>query len=108
MPSNSIVIFLQNFKAPPILPNVNTVASCSEDRSVLIWTQKGLNEEWKATLLHTFDTPVWRVSWSIKTGHILAVSSGDSNVTLWKKGVDGKWYQMDSTFQDDMNNKKDE
>ena len=82
--------------APPILPNVNMVASCSEDRSVLIWTQNGLNQEWKATLLHTFDAPVWRVSWSTKTGHILAVSSGDSNVTLWKKGIDGKWYQMES------------
>ena len=82
--------------APPILPNVNTVASCSEDRTVLIWTQKGQNEEWKASLLHTFDGPVWRVSWSTKTGHILAVSSGDSDVSLWKKGIDGKWYQMES------------
>jgi len=82
--------------APPILPNVNTVASCSEDRTVLIWTQNGQNQEWKASLLHTFDGPVWRLSWSTKTGHILAVSSGDSNVTLWKKGIDGKWYQMES------------
>jgi len=82
--------------APPILPNVNMVASCSEDRSVLIWTQHGLNEEWKATLLHTFDAPVWRVSWSTQTGHILAVSSGDSNVTLWNKGLDNKWHQMES------------
>jgi len=86
--------------APPILPNVNMIASCSEDRSVLIWTQNGLNEEWKATLLHTFDAPVWRVSWSTKTGHILAVSSGDSNVTLWKKGIDGKWYQMEGVHDE--------
>lgn len=81
--------------APAIMPNVNMVASCSEDRTVLIWTQHGLNEEWKAKLLHTFDAPVWRVSWSL-TGHILAVSSGDSNVALWKKGLDGKWYQIES------------
>mmetsp|Transcript_6123 Transcript_6123/g.12626 ORF Transcript_6123/g.12626 Transcript_6123/m.12626 type:complete len:333 (+) Transcript_6123:136-1134(+) len=82
--------------APPIIPNVNMVASCSEDRTVLIWTQKGLGQEWKATPLHTFDGPVWRLSWSTKTGHILAVSSGDSDVSLWKKGIDGKWYQMES------------
>ncbi|KAL3910209.1 MAG: hypothetical protein SGILL_007784 [Bacillariaceae sp.] len=82
--------------APAIMPNVNMIASCSEDRSVLIWTQNGANEEWKATLLHTFDAPVWRVSWSV-TGHILAVSSGDSDVALWKKGIDGKWYQMEAT-----------
>jgi len=84
--------------APPLLPNVNMAASCSEDRTVLIWTQNGLNEEWKAILLHTFDSPVWRVSWSV-TGHMLAVSSGDNDVSLWKAGVDGSWSQM-STVED--------
>jgi protein transport protein SEC13 len=81
--------------SPVIVPGVNTVASCSEDRTVLIWTQNGPKNEFKAELLHAFDAPVWRVSWSV-TGNILAVSSGDSNVTLWKQGIDGKWYQMES------------
>lgn len=87
--------------APALLPDMNMVASCSEDRSVLIWTQNGTNEEWRATLLHTFDAPVWKVSWSVSTGHILAVSSGDSDVTLWRKGIaDGKWYQIDSVLEE--------
>ena len=81
--------------APSILPNVNVVASCSEDRTVLIWTQNGRGAEWKPTLLNTFDAPVWRVSWSV-TGHMLAVSSGDSDVTIWKAGLDGVWKQMSS------------
>lgn len=81
--------------APSLLPNVNMVASCSEDKTVLIWNQNGKNAEWKPTLLHTFDSPVWRVSWSV-TGHILAVSSGDNDVTLWKAGIDGAWKQMES------------
>lgn len=81
--------------APSIFPNVNVVASCSEDRTVLIWTQNGPNAEWKPILLHKFDAPVWRVSWSV-TGHMLAVSSGDSDVTLWKATLDGKWTQMSS------------
>jgi protein transport protein SEC13 len=81
--------------APSLLPNQNMVASCSEDRSVLIWKQNGDTKEWKAALLHTFDAPVWRVSWSV-TGHLLAVSSGDSDVTLWKAGLDGKWAQVSS------------
>lgn len=84
--------------APSILPNVNVVASCSEDQTVLIWTQNGRTAEWQPTLLHTFDSPVWRVSWSV-TGHMLAVSSGDNEVTLWKAGIDGVWQQMDS-FED--------
>jgi len=81
--------------APSILPNVNVVASCSEDRTVIVWTQNGRNAEWKPTLLHKFDSPVWRVSWSV-TGHMLAVSSGDNTVTLWKAGIDGAWTQMES------------
>lgn len=79
--------------APSILPNVNVVASCSEDRTVLIWTQHGRGAEWKPALLNKFDAPVWRVSWSV-TGHMLAVSSGDSDVTIWKAGLDGAWTKM--------------
>jgi protein transport protein SEC13 len=81
--------------APPILPNVNIVASCSEDKTVLIWTQTGKDSLWRSTLLNKFDAPVWRVSWSV-TGHMLAVSSGDNDVTLWRSGLDGKWSRMET------------
>ena len=84
--------------APNLLPNQNMVASCSEDKTVLIWKQAGANGEWKATLLNEFDAPVWRVSWSI-TGHLLAVSSGDSDVSLWKASLDGTWEKV-STVDD--------
>uniref|UniRef100_A0A7S1GJP6 Protein transport protein SEC13 n=1 Tax=Cyclophora tenuis TaxID=216820 RepID=A0A7S1GJP6_CYCTE len=84
--------------APPILPNVNTIASCSEDGTVLIWTQEGRDEDWNPVLLNSFESPVWKVSWSV-TGHMLAVSSGDSDVSLWKAGLDGSWSKM-STVDD--------
>jgi protein transport protein SEC13 len=90
--------------APCLLPNHNIIASCSEDRTVIIWTQEQSHStsshddttnasEWTGVLLHTFDLPVWRVSWSV-TGHMLAVSSGESNVTLWKSSLDGIWTQV--------------
>jgi protein transport protein SEC13 len=83
--------------APPLIPNQNVVASCSEDKTVLIWTQSGgAGSLWTPTLLHEFDAPVWRVSWSL-TAHMLAVSSGDNDVTLWRAGLDGSWSQMSST-----------
>ena len=63
-------------------------------------TQNGKDSIWKPTLLHTFDAPVWRVSWSV-TGHMLAVSSGDNDVTLWKAKLDGSWTQM-STVEDTL------
>ncbi|KAL7532818.1 hypothetical protein ACHAXR_004871 [Thalassiosira sp. AJA248-18] len=87
--------------APSVVPGRSVVASCSEDRTVIIWKQGGEDgdgKKWTPTVLHTFDDPVWRVSWSI-TGNILAVSSGDSTVTLWKEGLDGSWSQV-STVDD--------
>ena len=85
--------------APSITPRRNIVASCSEDGTVIIWTQLGGAEStWEPTLLHTFDAPVWRLSWSV-TGSILAVSSGECEVTLWKQGLQGEWSQV-STVED--------
>lgn len=72
------------------------LASCSQDRTVLIWTQDGLNAPWtKTTLSGTaaggkFAETVWRVSWSV-SGNVLAVSCGDGKVTLWKENLKGAW-----------------
>ena len=68
----------------------NIVASCSEDRSVIIWTQSQAAGPWSAAEMKTFTAPVWRVSWSI-TGNVLAVSSGNSDVSLWKQNLAGTW-----------------
>ena len=76
--------------APSIIPGLSVIASCSEDKTVIIWKQDGDDAKWNPKVLNTFEDPVWRVSWSI-TGNILAVSSGDANVTLWKEELDGKW-----------------
>uniref|UniRef100_A0A6U6G606 Uncharacterized protein n=1 Tax=Odontella aurita TaxID=265563 RepID=A0A6U6G606_9STRA len=80
--------------APAIIPGVDVVASCSEDKTVIVWTRTGgRGSAWEPKLLHAFDAPVWRLSWSV-TGSVLAVSSGDSSVTLWKAGLDGVWRQV--------------
>lgn len=76
----------------------NIVASCSEDRGVVIWTQSQASGPWSAAEMKTFPAPVWRVSWSI-TGNVLAVSSGDSDVSLWKQNLEGAW-ECISTVQE--------
>jgi len=75
-------------------PNVglpySTIASCSQDGTVQIWSQTDLSSKWSRTQLPILGdkrTVIWRVSWSI-TGNILAVSSGDNTVTLWKESLD--------------------
>lgn len=74
--------------APSIASNRIMIASCSQDRRVIIWTNEG--SSWTPKTLHTFDDVVWHVSWSV-SGNMLAVSGGDNKVTLWKEDIQGNW-----------------
>lgn len=77
--------------APSIGLPTSTIASCSQDGRVYIWTcDDPTSNSWTPKLLHKFNDVVWHVSWSI-TANILAVSGGDNKVTLWKESVDGQW-----------------
>jgi protein transport protein SEC13 len=71
----------------------STVASASQDGTVVIWTVGKEGDQWQGHVLYDFKTPVWRLSWSL-TGNILAVADGNNNVTLWKEAVDGEWQQV--------------
>jgi len=68
----------------------SSLASCSQDGTVVIWTQEWNSSNWVKKVLPKFPDIVWRVSWSI-TGNILAVSGGDNKVTLWKESLDSEW-----------------
>lgn len=69
------------------------IASCSQDKKVIIWTNaEGPNgpngNEWESKILCDFNDVVWHVSWSIM-GNILAVSCGENRVSLWKEDMSG-------------------
>jgi protein transport protein SEC13 len=70
----------------------STIASCSQDKKVVIWKETEPGKWVGADLAEKFAAPVWRVSWSL-TGNILAVSCGDNSVTLWKESVAGGTYE---------------
>ncbi|KAF5750077.1 protein SEC13 [Tripterygium wilfordii] len=76
----------------------STIASASQDGTVVIWTVAKEGERWDGKVLKDFKTPVWRVSWSL-TGNILAVADGNNSVTLWKEAVDGEWQQVSTVEQ---------
>lgn len=67
------------------------IATASQDRTVLIWSQDN-NGKWQKQLLteEMFPDVCWRCSWSL-SGNILAVSGGDNKVSLWKENLQGKW-----------------
>ncbi|CED82320.1 wd40 repeat-like protein [Phaffia rhodozyma] len=71
------------------------IASCSQDRTVLIHSRSSPTSPWQTTSLlppgETFPDALWRVSWSL-AGNVLAVSGGDGKVSLWKeKGGGEAW-----------------
>ncbi|XP_058790899.1 protein SEC13 homolog [Phymastichus coffea] len=75
--------------APAIGPPRAALASCSQDRRVIIWTSTDY-VSWTPNILNVFDDVVWNVSWSL-TGGILAVSGGDNKVSLWRENTEGQW-----------------
>ncbi|TPX62586.1 hypothetical protein PhCBS80983_g00373 [Powellomyces hirtus] len=96
--------------APNIGLPTTYLASCSQDKTVVIWIQDSSNPAnasaapsqqqqhahqqhgWTKRILKrdAFPDVVWRVSWST-SGNILAVSCGDNKVTLWKENLEGEW-----------------
>lgn len=76
--------------APSIGLPRSTIASCSQDRRVIIWMNDSVTGVWQHRELNTFDDVIWHVSWSV-TGNILAVSGGDNKVSLWKETLEGEW-----------------
>lgn len=74
----------------PTVLQKSYIASASQDKTVRIWTSDSSAQgQWACKVL-SFDSAVWRVSWSL-SGNVLAVSGGDNKVTLWKENLRGEW-----------------
>lgn len=88
----------------PTVLSKSYIASASQDKTVRIWTSSDLRTyprpgftsellmhtgDWKSTVLNV-DAVAWRVSWSL-SGNVLAVSTGDNRVSLWKERLSGGW-----------------
>lgn len=71
------------------------IASCSQDKKVIIYTNnEGPNgNEWESKVLRDFNDIVWHVSWSV-LGNVLAVSSGDNRISLWKEDMNGDFREV--------------
>ncbi|KAK7687581.1 GTPase-activating protein S13 [Cerrena zonata] len=67
------------------------IATASQDRTVLIWSQDNTGKWQKQPLTsEKFPDVCWRASWSL-SGNILAVSGGDNKISLWRENLQGKW-----------------
>jgi len=75
----------------PSSTSFSIIASGSEDKTVIIWKER--NKKWNENQQLKFPNKVWSISWS-ELGNILAVASGDNQITLFKENSDGKWYDV--------------
>eukprot|EP01091_Cochliopodium_minus_P010286 TRINITY_DN2688_c0_g2_i2.p1 TRINITY_DN2688_c0_g2~~TRINITY_DN2688_c0_g2_i2.p1 ORF type:complete len:308 (+),score=86.38 TRINITY_DN2688_c0_g2_i2:30-953(+) len=74
--------------APNIGLPTNTIATASQDKTVVVWREKE-KDKWEKIKIINFNNSVpWRVSWSI-TGSILAVSTDENKVHLYKESLEG-------------------
>lgn len=71
----------------------STIASCSQDGALVVWSKGKEGEAWRGKIISNVGAPVWRVSWAL-TGSMLSLADGDGNVTLWKEGQNGNWEQV--------------
>ncbi|XP_020625609.1 protein SEC13 homolog isoform X1 [Orbicella faveolata] len=85
--------------APNVGLPVSTIATCSQDCRVVIWTKNEVGGgSWTSKVLKKFGDVVWHVSWSV-TGNILAVSGGDNKVSLWKESLEGQWVCVSDVYK---------
>nr|XP_058949466.1 protein SEC13 homolog isoform X1 [Pocillopora verrucosa] len=85
--------------APNVGLPISTIATCSQDCRVVIWTKDEVNGgTWTSKVVKKFGDVVWHVSWSV-TGSILAVSGGDNKVSLWKESLEGQWVCVSDVYK---------
>ncbi|CAK7231187.1 GTPase-activating protein S13 [Sporothrix bragantina] len=82
----------------PTVLQKSYIASASQDKTVRIWTADAqapaANGGWTSKVLN-FDSAVWRVNWSL-SGNVLAVSTANNKITMWKENLKGEWESVKS------------
>jgi len=72
----------------------NTIASCAEDGTVVIWSQPMVGQPWRKRVKWILDASAWQLSWS-PTGSILTVSTSSNKVLLYKEALDGQFQPVE-------------
>jgi len=74
---------------------INTIASCAEDGTLVIWKQEMAGQKWEMQDRIQLSASAWQLSWSV-TGSILAVSTSSNQVLLYKESLGGRWESVEA------------
>ncbi|GAW83683.1 protein transport protein SEC13 [Plasmodium gonderi] len=78
---------------PNINNSTNIIASCSDEKIVILWVEDASNNQWKNGQIIKVQHKISKISWS-PNGTILAVACTDENAYLFREGMDGQWEEI--------------
>ncbi|CRG96944.1 protein transport protein SEC13, putative [Plasmodium gallinaceum] len=92
---------------PNINNSTNIIASCSEEKIVILWVEDVSNNRWKNGQVIKLKHKIHKISWS-PNGTILAIACSDENAYLYKENMEGIWEEIcnlndDNSLSDSFN-----
>lgn len=78
--------------APNIGMPKNMIASCSQDKTVIIWSHNEKTNTWVKKVIE-FPDALWKIEWTL-TGDALAISCADNTISVWKENDDNNWEKI--------------
>ncbi|CRH02734.1 protein transport protein SEC13, putative [Plasmodium relictum] len=92
---------------PNINNSTNIIASCSEEKIVILWVEDISNNRWKNGQVIKLKHKIHKISWS-PNGTILAIACSDENAYLYKENMEGVWEEIcnltdDNSLSDSFN-----
>jgi protein transport protein SEC13 len=89
------------FSPSVYVAGVEMLASGGQDKEVHVWRHDVGENKWTVHVLPRFAAVVWRVAWSV-TGNVLAVTTADNQVTLWREAADGEFKRVEAQSLDQL------
>ncbi|CAD2105318.1 protein transport protein SEC13, putative [Plasmodium vinckei lentum] len=91
---------------PNLNDSTNMIASCSEEKIVILWIEDTSNNRWKNGQIIKLEHKVHKISWS-PNGTILAIACSNENSYLYKENMEGVWEEI-CNLSDNEKKKLDE
>ncbi|SPJ11504.1 protein transport protein SEC13 [Plasmodium sp. DRC-Itaito] len=87
---------------PNLNNSANIIASCSDEKIVILWIEDVTNNVWKNGQIIKVNYNIHKISWS-PNGTILAIACSDDNAYLYKENAEGIWEEVCNLTEENNN-----